>query len=259
MTEPIRFDDGVAYERFMGRWSQLVGRRFLEWLAPAPGWEWVDVGCGNGAFSALLVDHYAPVGVLGVDPSEAQLAFARAHFAGQPVQLECGHALALPCESGRADAAVMPLVLSFVPDSAAGVAEMVRVVRPGGLVSAYMWDMQGGGFPYHVLNERIRARGGVVPWPPVPEASRLENMEALWRDVGLQNVGVHTIRVTRSFDDFDDFWTTAQGGPSAGQALRSLGDTTLRSLKDEMSELVMRDAEGRVVLEGWANAVRGTV
>jgi SAM-dependent methyltransferase len=258
MTEPIRFDDGAAYERFMGRWSQLVGTRFLEWIDPQHGWDWVDVGCGNGAFTALIVEHHAPASVHGVDPSEAQLAFARERFVGLPVRLDQGHALDLPRESDSADAAVMPLVLSFVPEPAKGVAEMARVVRAGGVVSAYMWDMDGGGFPYHVLHDRIRARGGAVPLPPVPEASRLEVMEALWRAAGLADVRVDAIRVTRSFDSFDEFWTIAKGGPSAGQALRAMDESSLGSLRDEMREVVTRDAEGRVVLEGWANAVRGT-
>lgn len=259
MTEPVRFEDGAAYERFMGRWSQLVGQRFLEWLAAPRGWRWVDVGCGNGAFTALLVEQAAPASVHGVDPSEAQLAFARARFAGQPIRLEPGHAMALPLEADSVDAAVMPLVISFVPDPAKGVAEMARVVRPGGVVSAYMWDMQGGGFPYHTLNERIRARGGVVPWPPVPEASTLDTMYALWRGAGLRDVTFETIRVACIFDDFDDFWATAQRGPSAGQALRSMDEAEHRSLEDEMRELLPQDADGRVVLDGWANAVRGTV
>jgi SAM-dependent methyltransferase len=258
MSEPIRFDDGAAYEQFMGRWSQLVGRRFLEWIGPPAGWDWVDVGCGNGAFSALIVDHHSPASVHGIDPSEAQLAFARERFAGRPVRLDVGHALALPREDASADAAVMPLVLSFVPDPARGVAEMARVVRPGGVVGAYMWDMDGGGFPYQVLHERIRARGGTVPLPPVPEASRLEVMSSLWHSAGLGDVRVETIRVARTFESFDEFWATARGGPSAGQSLRAMDAASLHSLREEMAEVVTRD-DGRVVLEGWANAVVGTV
>ena len=76
-TNQIRFDDGAAYERYMGKWSQLVGETFLDWLAPKPGLRWLDVGCGNGAFTEMLVECCAPVSVHGIDPSEEQLAFAR--------------------------------------------------------------------------------------------------------------------------------------------------------------------------------------
>ncbi len=72
----IRFDDGAAYERMMGIRSQLAGNIFLDWLAPRSGLRWIDIGCGNGAFTELLVERCAPAEVQGVDPSEAQLAFA---------------------------------------------------------------------------------------------------------------------------------------------------------------------------------------
>ncbi len=75
--QPIRFTDGAAYERGMGPWSQLVGEVFLDWLAPQPGLRWIDIGCGNGAFTELLVQRCAPAEIHGIDPSEGQLAFAR--------------------------------------------------------------------------------------------------------------------------------------------------------------------------------------
>jgi ubiquinone/menaquinone biosynthesis C-methylase UbiE len=78
MTEQqIRFDDGASYERMMGAWSRLAGDVFLDWLRPGSGLRWVDVGCGNGAFSELVVQRFAPAVLQGVDPSEAQLNYAR--------------------------------------------------------------------------------------------------------------------------------------------------------------------------------------
>jgi ubiquinone/menaquinone biosynthesis C-methylase UbiE len=73
----IRFEDGAAYECYMGKWSQLAGSLFLDWLAVPPGLRWLDVGCGNGAFTELVIARCAPSQVDGIDPSEAQLAFAR--------------------------------------------------------------------------------------------------------------------------------------------------------------------------------------
>lgn len=84
MTERLfRFNDGAAYERMMGTWSRLAGEVFLNWLAPRPGLRWIDIGCGNGAFTELLVDRCAPVEVQAIDPSEAQLAYARARPAAR--------------------------------------------------------------------------------------------------------------------------------------------------------------------------------
>ena len=73
-AQQIRFEDGAAYERFMGAWSRLVGDIFLDWLMPPRGLRWIDIGCGSGAFSELLVERCAPAELLGIDPSEAQLA-----------------------------------------------------------------------------------------------------------------------------------------------------------------------------------------
>jgi trans-aconitate methyltransferase len=75
--QPIQFDDGEAYERRMGVWSRRVGEVFLDWLLPATGQRWIDVGFGNGAFTERLVERLAPAEVQGIDPSEGQLAYAR--------------------------------------------------------------------------------------------------------------------------------------------------------------------------------------
>ena len=106
MTDQIRFDDGAAYERYMGRWSQLVGETFLDWLAPPSGLRWLDVGCGNGAFTEMLVERCAPGSVQGIDPSEAQLAFARTRPASRVAQFRQGDAMALPFLDDTFDAAV---------------------------------------------------------------------------------------------------------------------------------------------------------
>lgn len=77
----IRFEDGAQYEESMGIWSRLAGDKFIDWLAPQSGLRWIDIGCGNGAFTELLVDRCSPAEVQGIDPSEGQLAFARMRHA----------------------------------------------------------------------------------------------------------------------------------------------------------------------------------
>ena len=156
MTNQIRFEDGTAYERYMGKWSQLAGEKFLDWLAPKSGMHWLDVGCGNGAFTEMLVERCAPASVYGIDPSEKQLAYAHTRPAANLAQFRQGDAMALPFPDDTFNAAVMSLVIFFVPDPATGVAEMARVVRPGGTVTAYAWDMPGGGFPYEALQSEMR-------------------------------------------------------------------------------------------------------
>ena len=181
----IRFDDGAAYEEFMGEWSRIAGDAFLRWLEPEPGGRWLDVGCGNGAFTQMLVERLAPVAVDGIDPSAEQIAYARQRLASDSVRFDVGDAMALPYGAAAFDAAVMALVIFFVPDPAQSVAEMARVVRPGGSVSAYAWDILGGGFPYQVLQDEMARLATTPLWPPSVEASRLETMRSLWAGAGL--------------------------------------------------------------------------
>ena len=259
MTDHIRFDDGAAYERYMGRWSRLAGETFLDWLAPQSGWRWLDVGCGNGAFTEMLVERCAPVSVHGIDPSEGQLAYARTRPASRVAQFGQGDAMALPFPDNSFDVAVMPLVIFFVPDPAKGVAEMARVVCPGGIVAAYAWDMAGGGFAYQALHDEMRALGVAVPVPPSPGASRIDAMRELWTGAGLEGVDTREIEVQRTFADFDDYWTTILGGPSVGPKLAAMASTDLALLEAQMRARLPSDAAGRITYGARANAVRGRV
>ena len=259
MTNHIRFDDGAAYERYMGKWSQLAGETFLKWLVPQPGVRWLDVGCGNGAFTEMLVERCAPVSVHGIDPSEAQLAYARNRPALQNVQFHQGDAMALPFPGGAFDAAVMPLVIFFVPDPAKGIAEMARVVCPGGIVTAYAWDMEGGGFPYAALQEEMRGLGVDVPVPPNNDASRLDALRDLWTGAGLHAIDTREITVQRTFTDFDDYWTTIQGSPSAGSRLAAMTSEAIALLASRLRARLPADATGRITYSARANAIKGHV
>ena len=167
----IRFDDGAAYERGMGAWSRLAGEIFLDWLAPHSDLRWIDIGCGNGAFTELIVERCAPAEIQAIDPSEGQLAFARSRPGVRMAQFRHGDAMALPFAEDRFDAAVMALVIFFVPEPAKGVAEMARVVRPSGIVATYAWDMLGGGFPLEPIRREMNALGLTLPAAPRSDAS----------------------------------------------------------------------------------------
>lgn len=255
MPSEIRFDDGAAYERYMGKWSQLAGAAFLDWLAPEPGLRWLDVGCGNGAFTEMLVERPAPLSVDGIDPSEAQLAFARTRPVSRVARFHQGDAMALPFPGDSFDAAVMPLVIFFVPVPARGVAEMARVVRPGGIVAAYAWDMLGGGFPYQALQDEMRGMGFTVPVPPSPEASRMDAQRDLWVGAGLDAVETREIAVQRTFADFDDYWTTIIGGSSVAPTLEAMAPEDLALLKARMRERLPAE----ITLGARANAVKGRI
>ena len=260
MTSQIQFDDGGAYERYMGVWSRLVAASFLDWLAPLGGLRWLDVGCGNGAFTTMVAERCAPVMIHGIDPSEAQLTFARTRLPASVARFERGDAMALPFADDSFDAAVMPLVIFFVPDPQAGVAEMARVVGPSGVVASYSWDMPGGGFPYAPVNAELSAMGIEVPTAPSPDASRTDRLVELWTGAGLERIQTREITVERTFTDFDDYWQTIVGGPSVGRRLRALSDEErARFITGLRERLPAADERGRITTSARANAIRGRV
>jgi SAM-dependent methyltransferase len=256
-TNQIRFDDGAGYERYMGQWSQLAGEVFLDWLAPPSGLRWLDVGCGNGAFTEMIVERCGPASVQGIDPSEAQLAFARTRLPSRLAEFRQGDATALPFPADIFDVAVMPLVIFFIPDPAKGVAEMARVVCPGGTVAAYAWDMLGGGFPYETLRVEMRRLAIAVPSEPSPDASRLEAMRDLWTGAGLDGIETRQITVRRTFADFDDYWASVVVGPSVGSTLAAMAVEDIALLKARMRGRLPADSAGRITYDARANAVKG--
>jgi ubiquinone/menaquinone biosynthesis C-methylase UbiE len=256
--QQTRFDDGAAYERMMGKWSYLAGDVFLEWLAPESRLRWIDVGCGNGAFTEMIVDRCAPAAVKGIDPSEGQIAYARTRLAGRVAEIAQGDAMALPFADNSFDVATMALVIFFVPEPARGVAEMVRVVRPGGTVAAYAWDILRGGFPLEMIWDEMRALGIEPMHPPSADASRLEAMRDLWTSAGLESVETKEIVVQRTYADFDDFWTTSLGA-GVGQQVAAMANEKVEALKARVRVRLPTDVAGRIRYGARANAVKGRV
>lgn len=258
MTEhKIVFDDGAAYEKMMGTWSGIAGDIFLDWLAPSTDLRWVDIGCGNGAFTQRLAERCKPAEIQGIDPSAEQLSFARTRPAARLAQFHQGDAMALPFADNSFDAAVMALVLFFVPDPAKGLAEMVRVVKPGGLVAVYVWDVVGGGMPHAPIGIELRAMGVNTARPPSFEVSRMEALQQLWTDAGLREIETRVITPQRTFADFDEFWSINMLGPVIGPSVRDLPPARVDELKSRVRARLPVDAAGRITCSARANAIKG--
>ncbi len=204
-----------AYERSMGRWSALLARAVLDALGLPAGGAVLDAGCGTGALSAAIAERDGTARITGVDLSEAFLAAARARVpAGRFI---AGDVTRLGLADDTFDAAVSLLVLQFVADRAAAAAELARVVKPGGLVAAAMWDFTGG-FPF------LRAFADTVAaTEPDGEAFRARywsdaigtpgRLSALLRDAGLREVAERDVVIRQDFCDFADWWGPwASGG-----------------------------------------------
>lgn len=261
MGTTIRFDDGAAYAQYMGAWSQIIGEQFLDWLNLPTQLDWLDVGCGNGAFTEQICTRMQPARLAGIDPSSAQLDYARSRAQLADALLLEGDAMALPFADDSFDVAVMPLVIFFVPEPQRGVAEMLRVVRPGGVVCAYAWDMYGGGFPYALLADALRQAGHPSPAPPSVEASRPEALQALWQNAGLADVELRRIDARRRFASFDEWWHIATLRSTTRERLAQMRPATRNMLQARMHERLAEftGSDGSLQLPAHAHAIRGRV
>jgi SAM-dependent methyltransferase len=261
MNEMSRlFADGEAYERLMGRWSRVAGKIFLDWLDTPANVRWLDVGCGNGAFTEALIARCAPVEVIGIDPSEGQLAFARTRPAARSAQFRIGDAEALPFGDDRFDVAVMALVVTYLSDPGRAIAEMARVVRPGGWVATYVWDIPGAGTPVHPIYVAMESLGMPAPRPPGAAVSRRDAMRTLWEDAGLESIESRVIRIPVVYSDFDDFWdsNSVPVAPS-GKAIHDMSPAARERVRARVREQLAVGSDGRIAYESFANAVKGRV
>jgi SAM-dependent methyltransferase len=260
MPKAELFTDGEVYERMMGRWSRLAGETFLAWLDLPKGLRWLDVGCGNGAFTEEIVARCAPATVMAIDPSDQQLTFARTRPAAKMAKFETGDAQELSFGDGTFDVAIMALVLAFLLDPAKAVAEMARVVRPGGWVASYMWDVENGGSPTTAIYTAIESLDLTRPVRPNPRASRLDAMRGFWDMAGLETIETRVIRIPVAFANFDDFWdsNTVPVGPQ-GKVIAAMSPDARERLRARLREDLPATSDGQIVYEAFANAVRGRV
>lgn len=264
MTAPERKDiwaSGASYEPYVGRWSRLAAREFLAWLAVPPHACWLDIGCGTGALSQTILEVASPQSTLGVDPSEGFLAFARQQIQDTRADFLVGDAQALPVSSAAYDAVVSGLVLNFVPHPTQALREMVRAVRQGGTVAAYVWDYAG---QMQLMRSFWDAAVALDPAAgTLDEGQRFllcqpESLRQLFQTAQLGKVAARAIDVPTTFRDFDDYWSPFLGGqgPAPGYA-RSLSEERREALRDRLRATLPIEADGSIPLTARAWAVRG--
>jgi len=252
---------GAAYEPYVGRWSRGVAREFLAWLALPQGSGWLDIGCGTGALSQTILEVASPYSVLGVDPSEGYVNFAREHIRDERVHFTLGDAQALPVETASYDAVVSGLVLNFVPQPSHAVAEMVRVARASGIVAAYVWDYAG-------LMQLMRYFwDAAIALDPtafqLDEGQRFplcqpEPLVQLFQTAGLREVELFLIDIPTTFRVFDDYCSPFLGGkgPAPGYAM-SLSVEQRSLLRERLRATLPTAPDGSIALIARAWAVRG--
>jgi len=224
-----------AYDRFMGRYSVMLSPQLADLAGVAEGQRVVDVGCGPGALTAELVARLGPESVAAVDPSEPFVAAARERY--PEVEVLQASAEELPYPDQSFDAALAQLVVQFMSDPAAGVGEMRRVTRKGGVVAACVWDHGGGQGPLSPLWDAARRLDPGVAGESLQVGTREGELEQLFVAVGLRDVEETPLSVSVVHPTFEEWWEpfTLGVGP-AGQYVSRLDEDR----QAELHELLQR-------------------
>jgi len=256
----VAFDDANAYERYMGRWSRAVGERFLAWLAPPEDARWLDVGCGTGAFSQLVVARCKVKSLSGIDPSQAQIEHARAKL--PDADLRVGDSMALPFNANEFDVVASALVLHFIPNRSNAFAEMKRVSRSGGLVAGYTWARTASDdfAPYEPMLRSL-LKIGVEPMrsPTIPEQTA-DGLRNTAEAAGLSDVEIDHVEATQTFRDFEHFWDEQTLAVSpVGKTVAKLNQAQAAQLRATLQATLPIAADGSITYSARAIAFKGRV
>jgi SAM-dependent methyltransferase len=253
------FDDGDAYERFMGRWSRAVGVQFLDWLTPPKRARWLDVGCGTGVFTQLVLDTCSPAAVMAVDPAPAQIEHARTLPAAvQKAEFRVADSQALPFPDDTFDVVGSALVINFIPDRPKALKEMARVARPGGMIAGYVWDFANDRSTSEPLRSGLRRIGVEPPATAGAADSTLEALGSLFSRAGLQDITARAIDVTNTFLNFDEFWRAQTPGFNPiTSTIASLPTADQSRLMQIVKDELATGPGGSITYSARANAIKG--
>ncbi|MBK8138661.1 MAG: methyltransferase domain-containing protein [Chloroflexi bacterium] len=256
------FNDAVAYERYVGRWSRVVAKPFLAWLGVAPGGSWLDVGAGTGILTQAILDHAAPGRVVAVDLSDQYLTYARTAVPDARVDFVTGDAAALALDGPAFDAAVSGLLLNFVPSPRAAALGLAAAVKPAGIAASYVWDygdrMQ---MIRHFWDAAIAVDGAAETFHAAARYDICDPnaLRALFDSAGLSSVEVAPIDVATTFASFDDLWLPFLGAQgSVAKYLRSRDEAQREAIRERLLDDLPIGSDGTIPLSARAWAVKGT-
>ena len=250
----MSFDvSAAAYNAFMGGFSEPLSDEFLTFTGISPGSRALDVGCGPGALTRRLVDLLGAGSVSAIDPSPSFVAAAAERF--PDVDVRQGTAEALPYADDVFDAALAQLVVHFMSDPVGGIREMARVVRPGAVVAACVWDHADQGGPLSGYWAAVRELDPHARDEADLAGAREGDLARIAGEAGLSGIESGRVGVTRSFATFEEWWESYTFGIGpAGQYVRGLDDTSRQRLKDHCAT---KFPAGSFDIQATAWAVRG--
>ncbi len=239
-----------AYDRFMGRYSVQLSSQLADLAGVARGQRALDVGCGPGALTTELVRRLGADAVAAVDPSTPFVAAAQARNPG--VDVRQASAAQLPFEDGVFDASLAQLVVHFMPDPVAGLAEMARVTRSGGVVAACVWDHAGGGGPLSLFWQAAHEVEAEAPDESQMPGVREGHLVQLFAAAGLGDVEPATLSVSLEHSSFEAWWEPfTQGVGPAGAFVAGLDPERRAALRERCRNL-LPDAPFVITARAWA-------
>jgi SAM-dependent methyltransferase len=252
----------VAYERFMGRWSRLATTAFVRWLDRPAGGVWIDVGMGTGALTQSILATERPDRVIGVDPSAEFREAARERITDRRATVLAGDAGSIPLPDDLADTVASSFVLNFVPDVTMGLLEMRRCARPGGSVTAVVWDFaEGLEFFRYFWDAAVRLDPSARARDPASRFTicRPDPLQQTFAAAGLADVRVAPLDIETRFDDLRDYWEPFLGGTGAAPSyLATLSDRQRDQLRAELERALPMERDGSIRLRARAWAVAGS-
>lgn len=255
-----RFDDGAGYERFMGRWSRAAGAVFLEWMTPPITARWLDVGCGTGVFTRLVLDRCAPANMVGIDPATSLIEHARSQSTAEQAEFRVADAQALPFPDSTFDVVASALVLNFVPDQGRALSEMRRVTRAGGIVACYVWDFSAERSPSWPLRLAMRHIGVDVPAVPGSDSSGIGSLVASFETAGFQEITSLNFEVSVSFSTFAAFWHSQMPSYSPiTEIISALTDYDREKLMAAVRAMLPVNRNGNIEYSARSNAIMARV
>ena len=262
--QPNMFGDAEAYDQFMGRWSRLVAPRLVDFTNLPERGRMLDVGSGTGSLAFAIAEGKRRARVLGIDPSQEYVAYAmsRNPFPDR-ASFEVGDAQQLHFPDASFDAALSLLVFNFIPDPKKALLELRRVTKPGGKLSAAVWDYGAG---MRMLRTFWDAAVHIDPGAEKLDEKRMPlcragELAALWRQGGLENVREQSIDISMRFESLADYWDPfLLGQGPAGSYVRRLDRDKLQALRNEVKLRLRLSAENKpLVLPARVWSVRGIV